>query len=109
MSARIVKQYEQGMLFRLSRVRGPRNPGFRLIVSFIDVLHQVSLRIVAMPIQSQGIIIRDNVSVDVSAVAYFRRPGPGARPPRLPAAESSAAIPPTDGPRSPASAPADQA
>ena len=77
LSARIVKQYEPGVLFRLSRVRGPRNPGFRLIVPFIDVLHRVSLRIVTMPIQSQGIITRDNVSVDVSAVAYFRRPGPG--------------------------------
>jgi hypothetical protein len=56
------------VLFRLGRVRGPRNPGFRLIVPFIDVLHRVSLRIVTMPIQSQGIITRDNVSVDVSAV-----------------------------------------
>jgi regulator of protease activity HflC (stomatin/prohibitin superfamily) len=72
LSARIVKQYELGVLFRLGRVRGPRNPGFRLIVPFIDVLHRVSLRIVTMPIQSQGIITRDNVSVDVSAVAYFR-------------------------------------
>src|SRR5580698_5747944 len=72
MAARIVKQYEQGVLFRLGRVRGPRDPGFRLIIPFIDVLHRVSLRIVTMPIQSQGIITRDNVSVDVSAVAYFR-------------------------------------
>jgi regulator of protease activity HflC (stomatin/prohibitin superfamily) len=72
MSARIVKQYEQGVLFRLGRVQGPRNPGFRLIIPFIDVLHRVSLRIVTMPIQSQGIITRDNVSVDVSAVAYFK-------------------------------------
>jgi regulator of protease activity HflC (stomatin/prohibitin superfamily) len=72
LSARIVKQYEQGVLFRLGRVQGPRSPGFRLIIPFIDVLHRVSLRIVTMPIQSQGIITRDNVSVDVSAVAYFR-------------------------------------
>ena len=71
-SARIVKQYEQGVLFRLGRVRGPRNPGFRLIVPFVDVLHRVSLRVVTMPIQSQGIITRDNVSVDVSAVAYYK-------------------------------------
>ena len=48
------------------------NPGLRLIIPFVDVLHRVSLRIVTMPIQSQGIITRDNVSVDVSAVAYFR-------------------------------------
>jgi regulator of protease activity HflC (stomatin/prohibitin superfamily) len=72
LSARIIKQYEQGVLFRLGRVRGLRDPGFRLIIPFIDVLHRVSLRIVTMPIQSQGIITRDNVSVDVSAVAYFR-------------------------------------
>jgi regulator of protease activity HflC (stomatin/prohibitin superfamily) len=72
MSARIIKQYQEGVLFRLGRVRGPRKPGFRLIIPFFDVLHRVSLRIVTMPIQSQGIITRDNVSVDVSAVAYFR-------------------------------------
>ena len=69
LSARVIKQYQQGVLFRLGRVQGPRAPGFRLIIPFIDVLHRVSLRIVTMPIQSQGIITRDNVSVDVSAVA----------------------------------------
>ena len=72
MAVKIVKQYEQGVLFRLGRLKGSRNPGLRLIIPFIDVLRQVSLRIVTMPIQSQGIITRDNVSVDVSAVAYFR-------------------------------------
>jgi regulator of protease activity HflC (stomatin/prohibitin superfamily) len=72
MSVRVVKQYEQGVLFRLGKVLGARPPGLRVIVPFIDVLHRVSLRIVTMPIQSQGIITRDNVSVDVSAVAYFR-------------------------------------
>ncbi len=72
LSVRIVKQYERGVLFRLGRVQGPRPPGFRLIIPFVDVLHRVSLRIVTQPIQSQGIITRDNVSVDVSAVAYFR-------------------------------------
>jgi regulator of protease activity HflC (stomatin/prohibitin superfamily) len=72
MSAKIVKQYEEGVLFRLGRVIGQRSPGFRLIIPFVDVLHRVSLRIVTMPIQSQGIITRDNVSVDVSAVAYFK-------------------------------------
>jgi regulator of protease activity HflC (stomatin/prohibitin superfamily) len=72
LSARIVKQYEEGVLFRLGRVQGPRKPGFRLIIPLVDVLRRVSLRIVTMPIQSQGIITHDNVSVDVSAVAYFR-------------------------------------
>ncbi len=72
LSMRIVKQYEQGVLFRFGRVIGVRQPGMRFIIPMVDVLHRVSLRIVTMPIQSQGIITRDNVSVDVSAVAYFR-------------------------------------
>jgi regulator of protease activity HflC (stomatin/prohibitin superfamily) len=69
---RIVKQYELGVLFRLGRVLGTKKPGLRVIIPFVDVLPRISLRIVTMPIQSQGIITRDNVSVDVSAVAYFR-------------------------------------
>ncbi len=72
LAMRIVKQYERGVLFRLGRLRGVREPGLQLIIPFVDVLHRVSLRVVTMPIQSQGIITRDNVSVDVSAVAYFR-------------------------------------
>ena len=72
LALRIVKQYEQGVLFRLGRVIGTREPGLRMIIPFIDILRRISLRIVTMPIQSQGIITRDNVSVDVSAVAYFR-------------------------------------
>jgi regulator of protease activity HflC (stomatin/prohibitin superfamily) len=69
---RVVKQYEQGVLFRLGKLQGTRAPGLHLIVPAVDVMHRVSLRIVTMPIQSQGIITRDNVSVDVSAVAYYR-------------------------------------
>ncbi|HEY5077376.1 MAG TPA: slipin family protein [Acidimicrobiia bacterium] len=72
MSLRIVKQYEEGVLFRLGRVVGVKRPGLVRIVPVIDVMRRVSLRIVTMPIQSQGIITRDNVSVDVSAVAYYR-------------------------------------
>jgi regulator of protease activity HflC (stomatin/prohibitin superfamily) len=72
LSLRIVKQYEEGVLFRLGRVVGVRQPGLTLIVPVVDALRRVSLRIVTMPIQSQGIITRDNVSVDVSAVAYYR-------------------------------------
>lgn len=72
MSIRIVRQYEQGVLFRLGRVVGVRMPGLRFIIPVIDKLHLVSLRIVTMPIQSQGIITQDNVSVDISAVAYYR-------------------------------------
>ena len=71
-SIRVVKQYEQGVLFRLGRVVGVRDPGLHLLIPMVDVLHRVSLRIITKPIQSQGIITRDNVSIDVSAVAYFR-------------------------------------
>ncbi len=72
MSIRVIKQYEKGVILRFGRLNGVREPGIRLIVPAVDVLHRVSTRIVTMPIQSQGIIPRDNVSVDVSAVAYFR-------------------------------------
>ncbi len=73
LGVRIVKQYERGVLFRLGRVKGgARGPGVVAFVPFVDRMHRVSLRIVTMPIQSQGIITRDNVSVDVSAVAYYR-------------------------------------
>jgi regulator of protease activity HflC (stomatin/prohibitin superfamily) len=72
LSVRIVQQYEKGVLFRLGRVIGIREPGLTLIVPIIDTLRRVSLRIVTMPIQSQGIITRDNVSIGVSAVAYYR-------------------------------------
>ena len=72
LSVRIVQQYEEGVLFRLGRLRGSRAPGFRLIIPVVDSLRRVSLRIVTKPIQSQGIITLDNVSVDVSAVAYYK-------------------------------------
>jgi regulator of protease activity HflC (stomatin/prohibitin superfamily) len=73
MSARIIKQYERVVLFELGKVKGTaRGPGLIFIVPLIDRVHRVSLRIITMPIQSQGIITRDNVSIDVSAVAYYR-------------------------------------
>src|SRR5664280_1550095 len=68
----IVKQYEKGVVFRFGRLIGERSPGLIMIVPFVNVLRKVSFRIVTMPIQSQGIITRDNVSVDVSAVSYYR-------------------------------------
>ncbi|WP_040796563.1 slipin family protein [Nocardia higoensis] len=72
LSIRVVTQYEKGVLFRLGRVIAVREPGLRFIIPVIDQLRKVSMRIITMPIQSQGIITRDNVSVDISAVAYFR-------------------------------------
>ncbi|WP_027008471.1 slipin family protein [Conexibacter woesei] len=72
-SVRIIKQYERGVVFRLGRVEEhERGPGLIFIIPLAHHLHRVSLRIVTMPIQSQGIITKDNVSVDVSAVAYYR-------------------------------------
>jgi regulator of protease activity HflC (stomatin/prohibitin superfamily) len=72
MAVRVVKQYEEGVVLRLGKVLGARQPGLHFIIPVVDVMHRISRRIVTMPIQSQGIITRDNVSVDVSAVAYFR-------------------------------------
>ena len=69
----VIKQYERGVQFRLGRVRdGGRGPGVIFVVPLVDRVRRVSLRIVTLPIESQGIITRDNVSVGVSAVAYYR-------------------------------------
>jgi regulator of protease activity HflC (stomatin/prohibitin superfamily) len=69
----VIKQYERGVQFRLGRVReGVRGPGLIFVVPLINRVRRVSLRIVTLPIQSQGIITRDNVSIGVSAVAYYR-------------------------------------
>jgi regulator of protease activity HflC (stomatin/prohibitin superfamily) len=72
MSIRVVKQYERGVLFRFGRLIGEKQPGLRFIIPIVDVMHRVSLRIVTLPIQSQGIITHDNVSIGVAAVAYYR-------------------------------------
>jgi len=70
---RIVKQYERGVVFRLGKVHGKvREPGLRLIIPIIDSMTKVSLQTRTMPIDSQQIITKDNVSIDVAAVAYFR-------------------------------------
>lgn len=69
---RVVQQYEKGVHFRLGKFVGPKEPGLRLIIPIIDRLTKVSLRIVTMPIPSQKIITKDNVSIDVAAVAYFK-------------------------------------
>lgn len=70
---RIVNQYERGVVFRLGRVREDiRQPGLRIIIPLIDQMRKVSLRIVTLPIESQKIITKDNVSIDVAAVAYYQ-------------------------------------
>lgn len=70
---RIVNQYERGVVFRLGKVRPTvKEPGLRLIIPIIDVMRKVSMQIVTLPIESQKIITKDNVSMDVSAVAYYQ-------------------------------------
>ena len=70
---RIVQQYEQGVVFRFGRVTGRvKQPGLCLIIPVIDVMHKVSMRTITMPIPSQKVISKDNVSIDVAAVAYYR-------------------------------------
>lgn len=70
---RIVQQYERGVVFRLGKVRANvMEPGFHIIVPVIDVMCKTNMRTITMPIASQKVITRDNVSIDVAAVAYYR-------------------------------------
>jgi regulator of protease activity HflC (stomatin/prohibitin superfamily) len=72
-SIKILREYERGVIFRLGRVlRDAKGPGIILVFSPIDRIVRISLRIIAMEIPPQDIITRDNVSVKVSAVLYFR-------------------------------------
>jgi hypothetical protein len=72
-AAYIIKQYERAVVFKFGKVNDqPRGPGLIFVFPFVHRIRRVSLRIVTMPIQSQGIITKDNVSIDVSAVAYYR-------------------------------------
>lgn len=72
-SVRVISEYERGIRMRFGRVRRePFPPGLMIRLPVVDRLVRVSLRIVTLPIQSQGIITHDNVSVDIAAVAYYR-------------------------------------
>ena len=73
MSTRVVKQYERGVVYRLGRVlQRPLHPGMTLIVPVVDRLQKVNMQIVTMPVPAQDGITRDNVTVRVDAVVYFR-------------------------------------
>jgi regulator of protease activity HflC (stomatin/prohibitin superfamily) len=73
MGVRIITQYERGVVFRLGKVRsGVKEPGFRVIIPGVDQMRKVSLRTVTLPIEPQNIITKDNVSIDVAAVAYYQ-------------------------------------
>jgi regulator of protease activity HflC (stomatin/prohibitin superfamily) len=69
---RILREYERGTIFRLGRFLTVRGPGLILLIPFIDKMVKVSLRVIAMDIPPQDVITKDNVSVKVNAVLYFR-------------------------------------
>lgn len=71
-SLRVLREYERGVIFRLGRFVGTRGPGLIILVPFIERMVKISLRTVAMDVTPQDVITRDNVSVRVNAVLYFR-------------------------------------
>ncbi|HGE71471.1 TPA: slipin family protein [Candidatus Poribacteria bacterium] len=71
-SLRIVKEYERGVVLRFGKFHTVKNPGLRLIFPWIDRMTKMQLRVVTMDVPSQDIITKDNVSVKVNAVIFFR-------------------------------------
>jgi regulator of protease activity HflC (stomatin/prohibitin superfamily) len=69
---KILREYERGVIFRLGRLIGAKGPGIIFIIPGVDKLLRISLRIVALEIPPQDVITRDNVSIKVNAVVYFR-------------------------------------
>ena len=71
-SIRIVKEYQRGVILRLGKFTGVRGPGLILVIPIIEEMIKTDLRIVTMNIPSQKIITKDNVSIDIAAVAYYK-------------------------------------
>lgn len=69
---KILYEYERGVIFRLGRITGTRGPGFIIVIPFLERMVRVSLRLVTMDVPPQDVITKDNVSVKVNAVLYFR-------------------------------------
>jgi len=69
---RILKEYERGVIFRLGRLIGAKGPGLIILIPFIDKMVKTTLRTVVMDVPPQDVITKDNVSVQVNAVIYFR-------------------------------------
>ncbi|HAS04774.1 MAG TPA: hypothetical protein DCR71_03320 [Dehalococcoidia bacterium] len=72
MSVKVVSEYERGVIFRLGRLIGGKGPGLFFLIPFIDRMVKVDLRVVTMDVPSQEVITKDNVTVRVNAVIYFR-------------------------------------
>jgi regulator of protease activity HflC (stomatin/prohibitin superfamily) len=77
-SVKVVQEYERGVVFRLGRLMGPRGPGLILLIPFVEQMRKVDLRTVTMDVPSQEVITRDNVTIRVNAVTYFRVLDPNA-------------------------------
>jgi regulator of protease activity HflC (stomatin/prohibitin superfamily) len=71
-AVKVVQEYERGVIFRLGRLQGAKGPGIFLIIPLVDRMIKVDLRVVTLDIPTQEAITRDNVTVRVNAVAYFR-------------------------------------
>ncbi len=71
-AVRVLREYDRGVIFRLGRLHGVKGPGLFLLIPIIDRMVRVSLRVIAMDIPPQDVITKDNVSVKVNAVLYFR-------------------------------------
>src|SRR5215207_882717 len=71
-SIKIVQEYERGVIFRLGRLVGARGPGLFLLIPGIEAMRKIDLRIVTLEVPAQEAITRDNVTVKVNAVVYFR-------------------------------------
>ncbi len=69
---KILKEYERAVIFRLGRLIGVKGPGLIILIPFIDKMSRIGLRTIAMDIEPQDIITKDNVSIKVNAVLYFR-------------------------------------
>lgn len=77
-AVKVVQEYERGVVFRLGRLVGPRGPGLILLIPFVERMEKVDLRTITMDVPSQEVITKDNVTVRVSAVVYFRVLDPNA-------------------------------
>ena len=81
MSARVIKQFEQGLVFRFGKLQqGVRGPGLTMLIPGVDQLRKVNLQIVTLPVPAQDGITRDNVTVRVDAVVYFKVQDPAFAP-----------------------------
>src|SRR5437016_9974146 len=71
-AVKIVQEYERGVIFRLGRLVGARGPGLFFIIPMVDRMVKVDLRVVTLDVPRQDVITKDNVTVKVDAVVYFR-------------------------------------